>query len=84
MKGSRTDWEGEFRGWLQPFLDRLGHKARRRMCPLYIAGLIGPGDSKSIGPMAERLAPVATIVCIISLRMGSGTPDRSRRTSRSG
>ena len=27
------------------------------MCPLYVAGLIGPGDRKSIGPMAERVAP---------------------------
>ena len=34
--------------WLKPFLERLGHKARRRMCPLYIAGLIGPGDRKSV------------------------------------
>jgi SRSO17 transposase len=42
---------------LKPFLDRLGHKARRRMCPLYVAGLIGPGDRKSVQPMAERLAP---------------------------
>jgi SRSO17 transposase len=25
------------------------------MCPLYIAGLIGPGDRKSVQPMAERL-----------------------------
>jgi hypothetical protein len=33
------------------------HKARRRMCPLYVAGLIGPGDRKSVQPMAERLAP---------------------------
>jgi hypothetical protein len=29
--------------WLKPFLERLGHKARRRMCPLYVTGLIGPG-----------------------------------------
>src|SRR6202035_4511327 len=43
--------------WLKPFLDRLGHKARRRMCPLYISGLIGPGDRKSVQPMAARLAP---------------------------
>jgi SRSO17 transposase len=43
--------------WLEPFLAKLGHKARRRMCPLYVAGLIGPGDRKSIGPMAERMAP---------------------------
>ncbi len=26
------------------------------MCPLYVSGLIGPGDRKSIAPMAERLA----------------------------
>jgi SRSO17 transposase len=43
--------------WLAPFLARLGHKARRRMCPLYVAGLIGPGDRKSVEPMATRLAP---------------------------
>jgi len=27
------------------------------MCPLYLTGLIGPGERKSIQPMAERLAP---------------------------
>jgi len=42
--------------WLKPFLDRLGHKARRQMCPLYVSGLIGPGDRKSVQPMAERVA----------------------------
>jgi SRSO17 transposase len=26
------------------------------MCPVYISGLIGPGDRKSIQPMAERIA----------------------------
>src|SRR5271167_4790053 len=56
MAGATTNWEDELRGWLKPFLDRLGHKARRRMCPLYVAGLIGPGDRKSVQPMAERLA----------------------------
>ncbi len=50
------DWRGELGHWLKPFLDRLGHKARRRMCPLYVSGLIGPGDRKSIQPMARRLA----------------------------
>ena len=57
MVGARSNWEDELGGWLKPFLDRLGHKARRRMCPLYVAGLIGPGDRKSVQPMAERLAP---------------------------
>jgi len=56
-KGSITDWEGELGRWLEPFLERLGHQARRRMCPLYVAGLIGPGDRKSVAPMAERFAP---------------------------
>src|ERR1700758_2697789 len=51
-----ADWNGDLERWLAPFLARLGHKARRRMCPLYLAGLIGPGDRKSVQPMAERLA----------------------------
>ena len=50
-------WNGDLERWLAPFLARLGHKARRRMCPLYVAGLIGPGDRKSVEPMASRLAP---------------------------
>ena len=56
MVGRRVDWQAELGRWLKPFLDRLGHKARRRMCPLYVSGLIGPGERKSIAPMAERLA----------------------------
>jgi SRSO17 transposase len=51
-----AEWEDELERWLKPFLDRLGHKTRQRMCPLYVAGLIGPGDRKSVQPMAERLA----------------------------
>ena len=57
MRSTTSDWEVELARWLKPFLDRLGHKARRRMCPLYVTGLIGPGDRKSVQPMAERLAP---------------------------
>ena len=56
MAGRTLDWKGELGRWLKPFLDRLGHKARRRMCALYVSGLIGPGDRKSIQPMAKRLA----------------------------
>jgi hypothetical protein len=51
-----SDWRGELGRWLKPFLDRLGHKARREMCPLYVSGLIGPGDRKSVQPMAARVA----------------------------
>ena len=56
MAGATLDWRDELGRWLKPFLDRLGHKARRRMCPLYVSGLIGPGDRKSIQPMSERFA----------------------------
>src|SRR5438477_1774589 len=57
MVGTTSDWKDELGRWLKPFLDCLGHKARRRMCPLYVSGLIGPGDRKSVQPMAARLAP---------------------------
>jgi DDE superfamily endonuclease len=56
MVGRTWDWKQELGRFLKPFLARLGHKARRQMCPLYVLGLIGPGDRKSIQPMAERLA----------------------------
>lgn len=56
MVGRTSDWRGELERWLKPFLDRLGHKARRQMCPLYVLGLIGPGDRKSVQPMAARVA----------------------------
>src|SRR5918997_3215758 len=50
-------WEHELQSWLEPFLIHLRHPARRRMCPLYVAGLIGPGERKSLQPMATRVAP---------------------------
>src|SRR6202790_4768067 len=56
MVGRTSDWKRELGRFLKPFLDRFGHKARRQMCPLYVSGLIGPGDRKSIAPMAKRLA----------------------------
>ena len=55
MVGKTSDWKRELGHFLKPFLDRLGHKGRRRMCPLYVSGLIGPGDRKSVQPMAKRL-----------------------------
>ena len=48
-------WRADLEEWLRPFLGALGHPARQAMCPLYVAGLIGPGDRKSVQPMAERL-----------------------------
>src|SRR5258707_2645064 len=56
MVGRTSDWKKELGRFLKPLLDRLGHKALRQMCPLYVSGLIGPGDRKSVQPMAERVA----------------------------
>jgi SRSO17 transposase len=53
------DWQSDLERWLAPYLEGLGNKTRRRMCPAYIAGLIGPGDRKSIQPMAARSDAVA-------------------------
>ncbi len=53
-----AEWRQDLERWLAPFLAAFGHKARRGMCPAYIAGLIGPGDRKSIQPMAARAEDV--------------------------
>ena len=50
-----ADWRVELGRFLAPFVARLAHRARRAMCPLHVAGLIGLGDHKSIQPMAARL-----------------------------
>ncbi len=47
-------WRDDLDRWLQPFVSGLSHPARRAMCPLYVAGLIGLGDRKSVQPMAAR------------------------------
>ena len=51
-------WRVELQAWLAPFLDGLGHRTRARMCPAYVAGLIGAGDRKSVQPIAARDAQV--------------------------
>lgn len=48
------NWHADLERWLAPFSAALRHKTRGRMCPAYVAGLIGPGDRKSIQPMAAR------------------------------
>ena len=45
---------GDLEAWLAPFLEALGHAARRRVCPAYVAGLIEVGERKSMQPMALR------------------------------
>src|ERR687890_2252725 len=49
------DIDADLDAWLKPFLDATGRKSRRKMAPLYVRGLLGSGERKSIQPMAERL-----------------------------
>ena len=48
------NWKSDLERWLAPFIRALRHKTRARMCPAYVAGLIGAGDRKSVQPMAAR------------------------------
>jgi SRSO17 transposase len=41
--------------WLKPFLEVLERKTRRTWAPLYVRGLLGPGERKSLQPMALQL-----------------------------
>jgi SRSO17 transposase len=50
-----ADWREELDGWLAPFSAALGHARRRSSAPLYLSGLLGPGERKSLQPMAARL-----------------------------
>ena len=52
-----SGWEGELERWLEPFLTCLSREAQRRWAPVYLKGLILPGERKSVEPMAERVAP---------------------------
>ena len=57
MIEAAADWEPAFAEWLKPFLEALGHKTRQRWAPVYVRGLLGPGERKSVQPMAARVAP---------------------------
>src|SRR3954453_15411011 len=50
-----ADWRAELDGWLAPFLAGLGHRKRRSWAPAYLRGLLGPGERKSLQPMAAGL-----------------------------
>ncbi len=54
MDQDREGTDG-FDTWLAPFLAVMGCKTRRTWAPLYLRGLLGPGDRKSLQPMAVRL-----------------------------
>ena len=59
MDGSPAEgWEEDgLERWLEPFLARLRRKAQRRWAPVYLEGLLLPGERKSVEPLAARVAP---------------------------
>ena len=56
-QAATADWERSLAAWLAPFLEALGHKVRQRWAPVHVRGLLGPGERKSVQPMAARVAP---------------------------
>lgn len=60
MEGASAAWEQDFQRWLAPFLKALRREAQQRWAPVYLKGLLGPGDRKSVEPMAERVCPGET------------------------
>lgn len=57
MQDTSASWTQKFDEWLEPFLAALGHKVRQHWAPLYLLGLLVPGERKSIEPLAARVAP---------------------------
>jgi SRSO17 transposase len=57
MDGSGHGWEQDLDRWLKPFLDGLSRQAQRSWAPVYLKGLLLPGERKSVEPMAARVAP---------------------------
>jgi 2-oxo-3-hexenedioate decarboxylase len=68
MVSRTSDWRDELGRWLKPFLDRLGHKARRQMCArrntvivngLHGALLLAPGHPASFGSATDWVSNLA-------------------------
>jgi hypothetical protein len=45
-------WQEDLEDWLDPFLVAMGHRKRRLWAPVYLQGLIGPGECRE--PAADR------------------------------
>lgn len=52
-----SGWEKRFDRFVAPFVEAWRHKKRRHWAPLYLRGLLLPGERKSIEPLAARVAP---------------------------
>src|SRR6516164_9311596 len=82
MVGRTSDWKTELGQFLKPFLDRLGHKARRQMCPLYAPAAEGRTRSRSLrGSILAR--PASSCVNDDDrLRLPPASPARNRKTGK--
>lgn len=67
-------WGEELERWLELFLRRLRRQAQRHWAPVYLNGLLLPGERKSVELMAARVAPGDTQQRIISSRLRPGSP----------
>jgi SRSO17 transposase len=56
-KKPKKDWAAQLQQWAAPFLGALAHPAQRRWAPVYLTGLLGPGERKSPMALAEQVAP---------------------------
>lgn len=57
MTPSSVTCDEELNRWVEPFLQRLPRQGQRRWAAIYLKGLLLPGERKSVGPMATRVAP---------------------------
>lgn len=57
MRDVGERWQKDLERWCVPYLDAFEHKVRRRWAPVYLRGLLLPGERKSIEPIVERVAP---------------------------
>ena len=55
--GEAEAWVSQLDAWLAPFLAALPRAEQRRWAPLYVQGLLLPGERKSVEPMAARVCP---------------------------
>lgn len=57
MRDLGQKWERQLDRWTAPYLEAWQHKSRQRWAPVYLRGLLLPGERKSIEPIVERVAP---------------------------
>lgn len=57
METTRTRWDKQLDRWLEPALDSLRHKTRRKWAPVYVRGLLSSAERKSVEPMAAAVSP---------------------------